>query len=81
MAESRWLTGRKEVGKYLGVSGRQASRFREKYRDFPAKIIDGRLTVNTEDLDAWMRKREHVCSVCGQSVPNGASILALPPVP
>ena len=81
MIEGRWLSGRQEVGKYLGVSGRQASRLRERYRDFPAKIIDGRLTANTADLDAWMRKREHTCPICGKAVPNETFNMALPHPP
>jgi len=81
MADPRWLSGRGEVGKYLGVSGRQASKLRTTYRDFPAKIIDGRLTANTADLDTWMRKREHTCSVCGKTVQNETFNIALPPPP
>jgi hypothetical protein len=81
LTEPRWLSGRQEVGKHLGVSGRQASKLRTQYRDFPAKIIDGRLTANTADLDAWMRKREHTCSVCGKTVQNETFTFALPHPP
>lgn len=66
--EGRWLSGRKEIGQYLGISGRQASNLRTRFRDFPAKIIDGRLTANTAELDAWMRKRGHTCALCGAKV-------------
>jgi hypothetical protein len=77
----RWLSGRADVGKYLGVSGRQASRLRTRFRDFPGKVIDGRLTANTADLDAWMRKREHTCSLCGLTAPNETCNMALPHPP
>lgn len=53
----RWLTGRKEIGHYLGVSPRVISRLRLE----GAPIILERTNVlmaKTLDLDAWRRARD-----------------------
>ena len=68
MTEPRWLSGRKEIAEYLGVTGRSVTRMWKKFRDFPVKVVDGKFTVSTADLDAWMRKRSHTCAHCGQEV-------------
>jgi hypothetical protein len=68
LTDSRWLSGRKEIAEYLGVTGRSVTRMWKKFRDFPVKVVDGKFTVSTADLDAWMRKRSHLCAHCGQEV-------------
>ena len=79
-----WLTGKKEIGGYLGVTGRTILRWRERYRDFPVKILDGRCMVKRDDLDAWVKKRGNICALCGATiikeggVTNGASIMSPP---
>lgn len=70
MTEPRWLSGRKEIAQYLGVTGRSVTRMLKKYRDCPVRIVDRKFTANTTDLDAWMRKRPHVCAICGREVTN-----------
>ena len=66
----RWLSGRKEIAEYLGVTGRSVTRLWKKFQDFPVRVVDGKFTVNTADLDVWMRKRSHTCAHCGQEVTN-----------
>jgi hypothetical protein len=79
--ESGWITGKKEIGKYLGVTGRTILRWRKLYRDFPVKILDGRCMVKRDDIDAWVNKRGNVCALCGAvvlegGVTNGVSIMS-----
>ena len=65
-----WLTGKKEIGKYLGVTGGTVLRWRKRYRDFPVKILEGRLKAKRSDLDAWVNKRGNICALCGAVVLN-----------
>jgi hypothetical protein len=76
-----WLTGKKEIGKYLGVTGGTVLRWRKRYRDFPVKILDGRLKAKPGALDAWVNRRGNVCALCGAvildpPVSNGEHIKA-----
>jgi hypothetical protein len=66
-----WLTGKKEIGKYLGVTGGTVLRWRKRYRDFPVKILEGRLKAKRAALDAWVNKRGNICALCGAVVLNG----------
>lgn len=68
MTEGRWLTGRKEIADYLGVTGRSVTRMWQRYQAFPVKMHEGRFAAHTADLDNWMRARSHTCAMCGQEV-------------
>jgi len=53
----RWLTGRKAIARYLGVSPRTVSRLR--LAGAPILLERGNvLTVKTTDLDAWRQAQD-----------------------
>jgi hypothetical protein len=66
-----WISGKKEIGKYLGVTGGTIARWRKRYRDFPVKILDGRFVAKRGDLDEWVNQRGSVCALCGAVVLKG----------
>jgi predicted DNA-binding transcriptional regulator AlpA len=69
VTESRWLTGRKEIAGYLGVTGRTISRMVARYSDFPVKVLGRRMMAKPSDIDEWVRRHAATpCEKCGGMV-------------
>jgi len=70
MSEGRWLSGRKEIARYLGVSERGTIRFQQ--RGAPIVIENGVARAMTLDLDRWIKDRdEGKCPRDGTICPVG----------
>lgn len=56
LIDGRWLSGRKAIASYLGVSVREV--FNMRLRGAPIVLENGTSRVFTGDLDRWIRLRD-----------------------
>lgn len=57
MIERAWLTGEREIGEFIGVTGNGTIKKLVKHEGLPAKKILNKWRALPEDLRQWARER------------------------